>query len=219
MAELARESKFNLDISSEFEVQSWVYGGVDPVEVISRVDLGIGTGLLAGAGGQYSLLFYINNVLITPSSIVDVPIGRVDTIMVSRPIPLEANDTVSIRVEGRAGDISVNTVATLRDATPAKAGDFIGDGTTEVDHDFGGVDELAYKNAAGIGIDNATLRVYRASDYAAGRTGTPYVVAASTTDVNGRWKQSLMLDPEDYVVFAWKQGAYGPDTKEFTVTG
>lgn len=216
--ELASATKFNLDISSETEVLFWQYTGEDPIEVIARVDLGSGTGLLSGVGGQYEMRFFIDNNLITPISIIDVPPARQSTIMVARPVPIKAYDQISLRILGLAGDVSVNTTATLRDSTPAKAGDFIGTGSVRVDHDYGGPDELAYKTAGGIGVDNAQLRIYLKTDFDQGLTDTQHVVGATVTNVQGRWTRPLMLDPATYVLYAFKQGYYGPDTKVFTVT-
>lgn len=216
--ELAYSTKFNLDISSEAEVLAWQYTGTVPIEVIARVDLGVGSGVLSGVGGQYEMRFYIDGVLITPISYVDIPITRTQTIMVARPVPINSMDLISLRVIGRAGDIDVNTIATLRDNTPIKTSDVVGTGAVTVDHDYGGTDELAYKTGAGVGIDNAQLRIYLQSDYVAGNTELERVVASTVTDVTGRWTRALMLDPETYVLYAYKQGYYGPDTKVFTVT-
>jgi hypothetical protein len=215
--ELASATKFNLDISSETEVLFWQYTGDDPLEVVARVDLGGGSGLLSGVGGQYEMRFFIDDNLITPISIIDVPPGRQTTIMVARPVPIRAQDQISLRIVGLAGDTSVNTQATLRDSTPAKAGDFIGTGSVEVDQDYGGTEELAYKTDEGIGVDNAQLRIYLQTDYDQGLTDSSHIVAATLTDVNGHWVKPLMLDPETYVLYAYKQGYYGPDTKVFTV--
>ncbi|MBW2560479.1 MAG: hypothetical protein JRE40_06445, partial [Deltaproteobacteria bacterium] len=92
-----------------------------------------------------------------------------------------------------------------------------GDGSVVVDHDTGGTDALTYKTAAGVGIDNAVVRAYLKSDYDAGSTGSEYIKATTTTDVNGRWTNQMNLDPATYTLYYFKQGAYGPDTQEVTV--
>lgn len=93
----------------------------------------------------------------------------------------------------------------------------IGDGSVVVDHDTGGTDALAYKTAGGVGIDNAVVRAYLKSDYDAGNTGSAYIKASVTTDVNGRWVSEMNLDPETYTLYFFKQNTYGPDTLEVTV--
>lgn len=216
--EWTAEAKFHLDISSEAEVLEWQYTGADPIEVIARVDLGNGTGLLSGVGGEYEMRFFVNDALITPISIIDVPTGRQTAVMIARPVPLRAMDIVSLRLSGLVGDTDVNIVATIRDSTPAKITELTGIGSVEVDHNYGGDDELAYKTSAGVGVNNAQLRVYLKTDFDNGLTDTAHVQGITSTDVNGRWIRPIMLDPETYVLYAYKQGYYGPDTKVFTVT-
>lgn len=92
-----------------------------------------------------------------------------------------------------------------------------GDGSVVVDHDTGGADALAYKTAGGVGIDNAVIRAYLKSDYDAGNTGSAYIKATTTTDVNGRWTNQMNLDPATYTLYYFKQGSYGPDTQEVAV--
>jgi hypothetical protein len=93
-----------------------------------------------------------------------------------------------------------------------------GDGSVEVDHDYGGADALQYVDGDDIGIDNAIVRVYLATDYTAGNKSQAYVVAQTTTNVEGRWNFPLMLDPADYTIMFYKQGEFGPDTVDLTVT-
>jgi hypothetical protein len=42
-------------------------------------------------------------------------------------------------------------------------------------------------------------------------------VGKTTTRVNGRWSQSLRVDPGNYVLLYEKIGEYGPDTLTITV--
>jgi len=93
-----------------------------------------------------------------------------------------------------------------------------GTGEISVDHDYGGTDVLAYKTAGGVGIDNATIKAYLKTDYDAGNVSAEYVKAISTTDVNGRWDNAMLLDAATYTLYYYKQGEYGPNTKEVTVT-
>lgn len=92
-----------------------------------------------------------------------------------------------------------------------------GDGSILVNHDYGGTDALKIVDQFGVGIDNATVRVYTADDYNAGSTELQFVVAETRTDVNGRWESSLMLDPGDYVLLVFKQKVAAPQAIELTV--
>ena len=95
---------------------------------------------------------------------------------------------------------------------------WLGQGTIAVDHNYGGADNLAYKTAGGAGIDNASIWAYLKSDYDAGNMTAAYVKGRTTTDVNGQWTNPMNLDPGAYTLYYYKQGAYGPDTKEVTVS-
>ncbi len=214
--ELARVVQSNINISSELEVLSYTHTG-DVAEILVRVDLGDGVRPIVG-GGVYVLNIYLDTVLVTPVSVVNVPAGATKTIMVSRQIPIEVGDVVSIRVTGLSGDTNVNTITSIRDATPAKLSDFVGGGSVMVDHDYGGADELTYETSLGAGIDNAQINVYLKTDYDAGNRSNTFVVARAITDVNGHWERAVMLDPETYTLIYYKQGAFGPDRRDVTVT-
>ncbi len=133
------------------------------------------------------------------------------------------------RLAGNAGDRdTLGEVIVHADAAGADAADLLveivshnpfafGSGSVVVDHDYGGADALAYKTAGGVGIDNAVIRAYLKTDYDAGNTGSAYIKASITTDVNGQWSAQMNLDPETYTLYYFKQGAYGPDTQEVTV--
>ena len=133
------------------------------------------------------------------------------------------------RLAGNAGDRdTLGELIVHAEAPGADAADLLveivshnpfafGTGSVVVDHDYGGADALAYKTAGGVGIDNAVIRAYLKTDYDAGNTGSGYIVATTTTDVNGRWTNQMNLDPATYTLYYFKQGAYGPDTQEVTV--
>lgn len=93
----------------------------------------------------------------------------------------------------------------------------VGDGSVYVNHDYGGNDALRIVDQFGVGLDNATVRVYTADDYAAENTAISFVVAETRTDVNGRWEDALMLDPGDYVIVVFKQKVAAPQIIELTV--
>lgn len=93
-----------------------------------------------------------------------------------------------------------------------------GSGTVQVNHDTGGTDNLAYKTGGGVGIDNASVRAYLKTDYDAGNTAESYVKGNAQTNVYGRWVLPMMLDPATYTFVFYKQGYYGPDTKEAVIS-
>jgi hypothetical protein len=86
----------------------------------------------------------------------------------------------------------------------------IGDGSVLVNENYGGPNNLCYVKD-GVPVDNAEIRIYLASDYQAGRTGTQYLKAVSRTTVDGSWAQAVMLDPGQYIIQFHKQGVAGPD--------
>jgi hypothetical protein len=95
-----------------------------------------------------------------------------------------------------------------------------GCGAVIVDQDYLGLDSLVYAPADGCPIVGANIYVFPAALFEEDGTDTNrnLAVGATTTRVNGRWSQSLRLDPGDYVILYEKPGEYGPDTTELTVT-
>lgn len=93
-----------------------------------------------------------------------------------------------------------------------------GDGSISVDHDYGGDDALAYIIDGGHPVDNARIHAFLKTDYDAEHRTSAYVVAEARTDANGRWLAPMRLDPGEYTLVFFKQGEYGPDTQEITVT-
>ena len=98
-----------------------------------------------------------------------------------------------------------------------KIATILGEGSVIVDHDYGGADNLTYE-VASVGINNAVVKAFLKSDYDAGNYGSAYVKAETTTNVSGQWVSQLNLDPAVYTIYFFKQGYYGPDTQEVTVT-
>jgi len=94
----------------------------------------------------------------------------------------------------------------------------IGDGSIQVDHNYGGTDTLTYRTSGGAGIDNATVRCYLTSDYNNGNTGRSYLQGETMTDVNGRWQSAFFLDPADYTLIFFRQYQFGPDRVDITVS-
>jgi hypothetical protein len=78
-----------------------------------------------------------------------------------------------------------------------------GDGTVRVDHDTGGSDNLRLVDGLGVGVADALVDAYLASEYDA---GTTHSHAQVTTDADGRWVEPMWLLPGAYV-FAYRSGA------------
>lgn len=87
------------------------------------------------------------------------------------------------------------------------------DNTTKIDHDYQLPGELSYVTPGGSPIENAQIRVYLKSNYAAGNLSSP--IGVTTTDASGRWRDSVLVNPGfSYVVRFEKPGEFGPDTRE-----
>lgn len=214
--ELTRVSKTALNLSSEVELLSYTLPAGNTREIIARAEIGDAVNALSGSGGVYSVRYYIDGIRVLPDSDINFPVGLTRAVLVSRAVPVEPGEVVGIRLLGQAGDTSVNTVTSLRNATPVLASDLAGDGSVAVNHNYGGTDALTYEDD-GVGIDNATIRAYLASEYNAGNRSAEYVVATSYTNVEGRWTVTMMLDPDDYILVFHKQGCFGPDEVAVTV--
>lgn len=94
----------------------------------------------------------------------------------------------------------------------------LGTGTIEVDEDYGTIGALAYLTASGSGIQDADVLAYLKTDYDAGNTGAEYVRGATQTNVNGAWILPMYLYAGTYTFVFKKDGQYGPDTKEVTIS-
>lgn len=214
--ELARITRVGLDISGDVELFAYSYADRPTKEVIARINLGDATGPIAG-NALYVLTAYINGVPVSPSASVQVLSGMTQTVLISKPLPLETGDVLSLHVLGTRADVAVNAVISIRDVTPLRAAELTGSGSVLVDHNYGGPDTLAYKLANGTGVNDADIYVYLKADYDAGRTGADYVLARTKTNVTGRWTQPIMLDPETYTLICFKQGQVGPDRVDVVV--
>jgi hypothetical protein len=93
-----------------------------------------------------------------------------------------------------------------------------GEGDTCIDHDYGGPDELAYKDNCGEGIVGATILAFTKADYDAGIRDPAKAVASSATTAGGRWTfQMCICCDQDYVLVFEKAGSYGPDAVPINV--
>jgi hypothetical protein len=119
---------------------------------------------------------------------------------------------LEVTVLGASTDIAVYTNAVLVDNTPLTADSVYGGGTIVVDHDYGGPDSLTITDPNGAGVQNADIVAYLQSDYDSGQRGSSFIRGRSTTDVNGQWKNPMMLEPELYKLLVSKTGSYTPET-------
>lgn len=90
----------------------------------------------------------------------------------------------------------------------------IGCGTIVVDHNFGGLDNLTYRDATGYSVVGADVYIFTKDVFDAAHPDYPdrsLAVARTTTRVNGRWNDAVQLDPGDYAVLYEKPGEYGPN--------
>lgn len=84
-----------------------------------------------------------------------------------------------------------------------------------VDHNYLFTNNLQCVTRGGVGVPDVTLRVFRASDWDAGRRDAALYVTA--TGPNGLWKTSLWLEPGlEFVLLAEKPGSFGPDETRLT---
>lgn len=91
-----------------------------------------------------------------------------------------------------------------------------GESQVKVDHDYTAENRLRYVTPSGEGIDDALVRVFRASDYDLAYNVPP--VGTTITHLSGRWKDSLFLTPGyTYIVLYSKEGHYGPDSVRIDV--
>jgi hypothetical protein len=131
--------------------------------------------------------------------------------------------TYNIVAKARAGGSPAETDRSVAEGSLAWTGIAVGtvcggDGAVEVNQDYGGTNTLTYVTSVGQGIDNASIRIYLTSEYEAGNRGIEFIIAATTTNVDGHWIQSAMLDPETYTIIFYKQNEFGPDRVDITVT-
>jgi hypothetical protein len=214
--ELTSQTRAGLDISGGGEVLSYRYTGARPIEALIRVDLGSDAAPIGG-GGVYVATVFINGVEIVPTSGVSVDALLNRAILSSREFPVSSNDLISVVVQGQPADTAVDVVTSFRDVTAAQAADLVGDGAVVVDHDYPTADSLIVATRDGIKIDNAVILAYRASDYAAGNRQPNFSVGRTTTDVDGKWRTPLMLDPGTYTLLVYKQGAIQAKTATLVV--
>lgn len=222
MAVLKREEHLGVDITSALTVLTYTRpDNASPAVVIPRIDLGVPAGGPVVGGGIYVGHALIDGNQVTPKSSIVFDAGQTKGILQGREITLEPGDVLTVTVTGLSGDTAVNVSAALHDNTPINADaldGIIGSGDIEVDHNYGGTDNLSYVTEQGAGIGDAAVRAYLTADYNAGNRTTDYIRAEIRTSNDGRWQQSMMLDPAAYTLVYFKSGSFGPDVRTITVS-
>lgn len=93
-----------------------------------------------------------------------------------------------------------------------------GTGNVPVNHNTGGTNALQLVDSDSNGIDEARIRIYKASDYNSGLITVPYIQGQSITDASGRWKHPVYLDSGvKYTIVYSKPGSIEVTTKEVTI--
>jgi hypothetical protein len=85
-----------------------------------------------------------------------------------------------------------------------------------IDHDYGSADALKVVATGGAPVGDAEIRIYKATEYDAGRRTT--WVSSSTTNALGQWAVPIYLEPGlDYVIVVEKPQAYQATVTRITV--
>jgi len=204
---LYTETSNQIDITASTPVLTYTLETDLPKALICRAIVGSTENPVAG-GGTYTVKVFINDNVVAPNSAVLVEAGLSKFVFQSREIPLEPNDVIRVEVVGLGGDVAVDVVVSLSDHTPVTLAQIYGAGSVLVDHDYGGTDNLTYETATGSGIDNATIHAFLKSDWDAGRRSVSYKKGATTTNARGRWITPMMLDPDRYMLYYFRQGSF-----------
>jgi len=79
---------------------------------------------------------------------------------------------------------------------------------------------LIYAAQDGCPVIGANIYLFLKSvfDVAGTATNKNLAVAKTTTRANGRWTESVNIDPGTYTLLYEKPGEYGPNTRTITVT-
>lgn len=95
----------------------------------------------------------------------------------------------------------------------------LGDGSVRVDHDYNGTDNYRILDEdTSDPVDNAFIWLYLSEDYNNNRTAkNTYLRAWTVTRMDGRWNESVYLDPGSYTILVTKARAK-PKTVSLTVT-
>jgi len=96
----------------------------------------------------------------------------------------------------------------------------LGSGCITVNDQYGG-DDFTYKTATDVAVSGAKVSAFTKKIFNEAIPQFPprhLAAAITTTDENGNWTSSMLLDPGEYVLLYEKHHEYGPDTAELIVT-
>lgn len=123
---------------------------------------------------------------------------------------------VTLRLEPYTSPVYLIEVGGEDASLPGPVLPIIGTGSVEVNHDYGGVDALAfvmpvpseYCNGSEVeaGVLGADVKVFTQADFDADLTTDDRIVARTSIMANGRWAETLMLDPGNYALCFEKPG-------------
>lgn len=210
------------DLTSPVAVGSYTHPATaSPVMITVRLKIGDVTNPASGGTG-YSIAKTIDGVYAAFSISSNTPGGVTE---MYTPIDINGfgivlgpGETMEVSVSGGGGDVAVYVETCFIDPFDFDLGLFLGDGSVPVNHDYGGVDTLQYNTEYGAPISDARVVVYTKADYDAGNRNTADIRGQTLTDANGRWRNTIMLEPDTYVLVFSKSPSIGPDILEIEVT-
>lgn len=91
------------------------------------------------------------------------------------------------------------------------------DNAVLVNHDYGGAGNLTVEDPNGVGIENATIKIFLKSDYDAMNRSDSFLKGQTYSTTDGEWQHTVPLDPGDYAMVVFKQNIYNAVAKYFTV--
>lgn len=216
MALLDADSHPNIDITNYATVLSYTNSTGRDLAVLAKIELGSNTRPIVGSG-FYVLSVKIDGTEVLPQSGVQVTTQRYVTLQ-SRHLSLQTGQSLVVQAKGVAGDTGVDVESVLIDVTPALFSDLAGVGSTIVDHNYGGTDVLKITDPDGVGVQDAVVTAFLASDYTAGNRSAIYVKGRANTNIAGRWRNPISLDPGSYMLVISKPTVFETNTHALTVT-
>jgi hypothetical protein len=109
---------------------------------------------------------------------------------------------------GDASGINLTFSGALPNVHATGSGGSSGTGSIAIDQNTGGADNLRYVTTAGVGVENANVLIYLATDWPENPAN---VQATATTGANGRWLAPAFVNTGTYVAVFSKIGLDGPD--------
>jgi hypothetical protein len=210
-----------LDLSDWETILQLTSNNPTPIVVTIRAHLGSADGPLDTDADTYDFRFRYGTDnetgLLLPDASISKAVDLTGFNVQFGETVLSNAETLYVLARGQSTDIEVDTVTKAFDVTPYPMSE-LGLGDIYVNHNYGGSNALAFIED-GYPVLDGIIRCYTASDYAAANTGSNYVVAETTTDILGQWRQAFMLEAGDYILVYYKSGrpARTTSVQELTV--